>query len=71
MALAQRAGRVLLRDELMNALRGHDAGAFDRTTDVHISRLRAAIEDDSRKPFRILTVRGAGYVFARDQDGGL
>jgi DNA-binding response OmpR family regulator len=35
---------------------------------VQISRLRAAIEDDSKRPRRILTIRGAGYVFAREQD---
>ncbi|MBV8510528.1 MAG: winged helix-turn-helix domain-containing protein, partial [Xanthobacteraceae bacterium] len=36
--------------------------------DVHISRIRAAIEDDVKKPRRIITVRGAGYVFAKEQD---
>ena len=42
--------------------------AFDRSIDVHVSRIRAAIEDDAKKPRRILTVRGAGYVFAKAQD---
>ena len=42
--------------------------AFDRSIDVHISRIRAAIEDDPGKPRRVITVRGAGYVFARQQD---
>jgi DNA-binding response OmpR family regulator len=42
--------------------------AFDRSIDVHISHIRAAIEDDAAKPRRIITVRGAGYVFARNQD---
>ena len=41
---------------------------FDRSIDVHISRLRAAIEDDPKRPRRILTLRGAGYVFAKEQD---
>jgi DNA-binding response OmpR family regulator len=66
--LAESAGRVLGRETLM-ARAGHDAGeAFDRSIDVHVSRIRAAIEDDPRKPRRLLTVRGAGYVFARKQD---
>jgi len=42
--------------------------AFDRSIDVHISRIRAVIEDDVKKPRRIITVRGAGYVFAKAQD---
>jgi DNA-binding response OmpR family regulator len=66
--LAERAGRVLSRDALMDLLKGEKLEAFDRSVDVHISRIRAAIEDDPKKPRRILTVRGAGYVFARDQD---
>jgi DNA-binding response OmpR family regulator len=67
-ALADSAGRVLGRETLM-ARAGHDAGeAFDRSIDVHVSRIRAAIEDDPRRPRRLLTVRGAGYVFARKQD---
>ena len=68
LALAERAGRVLSRDALMDVLKGEKLEAFDRSVDVHISRIRAAIEDDPKKPRRILTVRGAGYVFARDQD---
>jgi DNA-binding response OmpR family regulator len=67
--LAESAGRVLGRESLMEKA-GRDAGeAFDRSIDVHVSRIRAAIEDDPRKPRRLLTVRGAGYVFARKQDG--
>jgi DNA-binding response OmpR family regulator len=66
--LAGQAGRVLSRDALMARLRGHEAEAFDRSLDVHISRIRAAIEDDPKNPRRILTVRGAGYVFAREQN---
>jgi DNA-binding response OmpR family regulator len=67
--LAQSPGRVLSRDQIMDALKGHALDAFDRSIDVHISRIRAAIEDDPKAPRRILTVRGAGYVFARKQDG--
>jgi len=67
--LAQSPGRVLSRDQIMDALKGHPMDAFDRSIDVHISRIRAAIEDDPKAPRRVLTVRGAGYVFARRQDG--
>ncbi len=66
--LAERAGRVLTRDALMDLMKGEKLEAFDRSVDVHISRIRAAIEDDPKKPRRILTVRGTGYVFAKDQD---
>jgi DNA-binding response OmpR family regulator len=68
LALAERAGRVLSREALMDLTRGTALEDFDRSIDVHISRLRAAIEDDPRKPRRILTLRGTGYVFAREQD---
>ena len=61
-------GRVLSRDQIMDALKGHPLEAFDRSIDVHISRIRAVIEDDPKTPRRVLTVRGAGYVFARKQD---
>ncbi|MEO8122608.1 MAG: response regulator transcription factor [Burkholderiales bacterium] len=67
--LAQSPGRVLSRDQIMDALKGHPMDAFDRSIDVHISRIRAAIEEDPKSPRRVLTVRGAGYVFARKQDG--
>jgi two-component system phosphate regulon response regulator OmpR len=67
--LARSAGRVLTRDQIMDALKGHPMEAFDRSIDVHVSRIRAAIEDDPKVPRRVLTVRGSGYVFARKQDG--
>jgi two-component system, OmpR family, phosphate regulon response regulator OmpR len=67
-AMAERAGRVLTREQLMDLVRGEILEAFDRSVDVHIARIRAAIEDDPRHPKRIITVRGAGYVFARTQD---
>ena len=67
-ALASNAGRVLNRERLMDLLKGEDLEAFDRSIDVHISRIRSAIEDDPKHPRRIITVRGAGYVFARKQD---
>lgn len=68
LVLARSPGRVLSRDQIMDALKGHPLDVFDRSIDVHVSRIRAAIEDDPKMPRRILTVRGAGYVFARDQD---
>ena len=66
--LAERAGRVLTRDQIMEAVRGRELEAFDRSIDVHMGRIRAAIEDDVKDPKRILTVRGVGYVFAKLQD---
>jgi DNA-binding response OmpR family regulator len=68
--LAQHAGRVLSRERLMELVRGESLEAFDRSIDVHISRIRAAIEDDPAHPRRVLTVRGAGYVFARNPEDG-
>ena len=67
-ALAERAGRVLTRDQIMEAVRGRELDAFDRSIDVHMGRIRAAIKVDAKNPKRILTVRGVGYVFARQQD---
>ena len=67
-ALAERAGRVLTRDQIMEAVRGRELEAFDRSIDVHMGRIRAAIEADPKAPKRILTVRGVGYVFAKQQD---
>ena len=67
-ALAGNAGRVLNRERLMDLVKGEDLEAFDRSIDVHISRIRSAIEDDPKHPRRIITVRGAGYVFAKKQD---
>lgn len=63
--LARNAGRVVSRDEIMDALRGHPWGPLDRSLDVHICKMRALIEADPRQPRRIVTVRGVGYVMAR------
>jgi DNA-binding response OmpR family regulator len=68
LALAERAGRVLSREQLMDAVKGEPLEAFDRSIDVHIGRLRAAIEDDPKQPKRIITVRGSGYLFSKAQD---
>ena len=68
LVMAERAGRVLTRDQIMEAVRGRELEAFDRSIDVHVGRIRNAIEADSKNPKRILTVRGVGYVFAKQQD---
>ncbi|MDR0479468.1 MAG: response regulator transcription factor [Burkholderiaceae bacterium] len=67
-ALAERAGRVLARDQIVELVRGREMDAFDRSVDVHMGRIRAAIEADPKDPKRILTVRGVGYVFVKHQD---
>ncbi len=69
LALAEKPGRVMSREHLLDAVKGEPLEAFDRSIDVHISRIRAAIEADPKNPRRIITLRGAGYVFARSQDG--
>ena len=66
--MARSPGRVLSRDYLMEHLTGNTLDAFDRSIDVHVSRIRAEIEDDPKHPKRVITVRGAGYVFAARQD---
>ncbi len=69
-AMAERPGRVLSREQLITLATG-TAQAYDpvldRSIDVHVGRIRAAIEDDAKQPRRIITVRGAGYVFAKVQ----
>jgi len=65
--LAERAGRVLSREQLMELARGSSEDAFDRSVDVHISRLRQKLGDDSRRPKRIKTVRGVGYQYVSDR----
>jgi DNA-binding response OmpR family regulator len=67
-AIAERAGRVLTREQIMEAVRGRELEAFDRSIDVHMGRIRAAIEVDPKEPQRIVTVRGVGYVFSKQQD---
>jgi two-component system phosphate regulon response regulator OmpR len=66
--MAKAAGRVLNRNYLADQLKGGNLEAFDRSIDVHISRIRAEVEDDPKHPRRVITVRGAGYVFAQAQD---
>jgi DNA-binding response OmpR family regulator len=68
-ALAERAGRVLSREQLMERARGSAEDAFDRSIDVHVSHLRQKLGDDPRRPRLLKTVRGAGYVLAAEGDG--
>ncbi len=63
-ALAERAGRILSREQLMELARGSAEEAFDRSIDVHVSRLRQKLGDDPKRPRMIKTVRGAGYLLA-------
>lgn len=66
--LAERAGRVLSREQMMELAKGTAEEAFDRSIDVHISRLRqklAAVDDGEKL---IKTIRGAGYVLAASDD---
>jgi DNA-binding response OmpR family regulator len=73
-AMAQRAGRVLSREQLAELVGGEAQSydpAMDRSIDVHVARMRSLLEDDPKHPRRIITVRGAGYVFAKAQDEGL
>jgi len=67
--LARAGGRVLSRDQLLDALRGQEAEAFDRSIDVHVSKLRAKLEKDPRAPRYIKTVRGVGYALVRPGPG--
>jgi DNA-binding response OmpR family regulator len=64
--LARAAGRVLTREHLMEALKGEEFESFDRSIDVHISKLRAKLEEDPKNPRYIKTVRGVGYVLAKE-----
>ncbi|QRN99039.1 response regulator transcription factor [Archangium violaceum] len=62
--LAERAGRVLSREQLLDLVKGNADEVFDRSVDVHIFRIRQKIEEDPRNPRLLKTVRGAGYMLA-------
>ena len=64
--LVSSAGRVIPRERLMELARGEEYASFERSVDVHISHLRKKLGDDPRKPTRIKTVRGVGYLVPRD-----
>jgi two-component system, OmpR family, phosphate regulon response regulator OmpR len=67
--LAERAGRVQSREQILEALKGEEWDAVDRSIDVHVSRIRQLIEDDARHPRLLQTVRGAGYVLTPPTQG--
>jgi DNA-binding response OmpR family regulator len=64
--LAQQAGKLVTREALVNQLRGFEYDGFDRSIDLRVSRLRKKLKDDPADPFRIKTVWGKGYLFAKD-----
>ena len=64
--IAEKAGQIVSRKELVSHFRGFDYDGFDRSIDLRISRLRKKLGDDSSEPFRIKTVWGKGYLFAKD-----
>ena len=64
--LAKKAGHLVSREELVSELRGFDYDGFDRSIDLRISRLRKKLLDDASEPFRIKTIWGKGYLFAKD-----
>jgi DNA-binding response OmpR family regulator len=65
--LAERAGQMLSRNELIQAVRRREMGVFDRSIDVHVGRIRSLIESNVKTPRRILTVHGLGYIFVKHQ----
>jgi two-component system, OmpR family, response regulator len=67
--LAERAGRVLTREQLLDLTKGSADEAFDRSIDAHISRLRHKLEPDPRNPRLLKTIRGAGYLLGAGGEG--
>ena len=68
-ALAERAGRVLSREQLLDLAKGGAEEAFERSIDIHISRIRQKLGDDAKRPRYLRTVRGAGYLLALVEEG--
>jgi DNA-binding response OmpR family regulator len=62
--LAEHPGRVFTRTQLLDAVRGDDAEAFDRSIDAHVKNIRRKLEPDPRRPRYVLTVYGVGYKSA-------
>jgi two-component system, OmpR family, response regulator len=67
-ALAERAGRVMSREQLLDLAKGNADDAFDRSIDGHVSRLRHKLGDDARRPRLLKTIRGVGYVLTPDDE---
>ena len=66
--LAERAGRVLSREQILDLVKGSADEVFDRSIDVHIFRIRQKLEEDPRNPKLLKTVRGAGYMLTRGDE---
>ena len=64
--LAERAGRVVMRQELFEHLKGIPYDGMDRSIDLTVTRLRKKLGDDAKPPRLIKSVRGSGYLMARD-----
>jgi DNA-binding response OmpR family regulator len=64
--LAENAGKIVTREELVRQIRGFEYDGFDRTIDLRISRLRKKLNDDPTNPYLIKTIRGKGYLFAQN-----
>lgn len=69
LCLARSRGRVLDRDKLLDAVAGREYDVFDRSVDVHISSLRRKLNDDSKNPRYIKTIRSVGYMLVPDSGG--
>ena len=65
--LAERPGRVLSREQLLTLVHGAADEAFDRSIDVHVSRVRHKLGDDPRSPRLLKTIRGVGYMLTPDE----
>jgi DNA-binding response OmpR family regulator len=66
--LLREAGRVVTRERLVNAVLSRKFSPFDRSIDMHVSKVRKKLGDSERAPEHIKTVRGVGYIFARPRE---
>lgn len=69
LSLVRARGRVKTREQLMDEIRDRNYEVFDRSIDVHISALRKKLGDDPKQPRFIRTVRAAGYMLMREEEG--
>ncbi|OZS77235.1 DNA-binding response regulator [Tetzosporium hominis] len=67
--LVENKNRVLTRDQLLSSVWNYDFAGDTRIVDVHVSHVREKIEENSRKPFFIKTIRGLGYKFEEPKKG--
>jgi DNA-binding response OmpR family regulator len=66
--LAQKPGRLLSRDQILELVASRHWNPSDRSIDVHVAKLRRKLHDDPRRPGLIKTVRGIGYMFTSRDD---